>query len=93
MNILLTVTSLMVVLAVMEVGTALEVNSLTQEMENVYPHIVEYIDDFTINTNDLEKVLSDQLHTIKLGDIKTSYAHVTNTTVSISHYESEKRVE
>lgn len=88
MKILFAVASILALLAFAQVGLALEANSLTQEKENVYPHIVEYITDFTIFTNDLDKTLSNQLHSVTLGDVKTSYAHITNSTVSISNYQS-----
>lgn len=93
MKILFAMASLLLLVAFAEAVLSQEVNSLRQETENVYPHIVEYINDFTINTNDLENTLNGQLHNIKLSDVKTSYAHITNSTVSLSHYGSEKRLE
>jgi t-SNARE complex subunit (syntaxin) len=93
MRILFAVTYLLLLTTFADLGYAFETTSLSQERETVYPHIVEYIDDFTINTNDLESALNNQLHDIKLSDIKTSYAHITNSTVSLSHYGSERRLE
>lgn len=93
MRILFTVVAIMVLLAIVKIGVGLEAYSLSQQSENVYPHILEYINNFTINTNDLEKTLNEQLHSIKLGDVKTSYAHIINSTVSLSHYGSERRIE
>ncbi len=93
MKILLAVASLLLLTTLTHLGYAFETTSLSQERETVYPQIVEYIDDFTINTNDLESALNNQLHNIKLNEVKTSYAHITNSTVSLSHYGSEKRLE
>ena len=59
----------------------------------MYPHIVEYINDFKINTNDLEKALDNQLRNITVNNVKTSYAQITNSTVSLSHYGSDRRLE
>ena len=53
MKILFAVTSLLLLAAFAEIGLGLEISSLRQETENAYPHIVEYINDFTININDL----------------------------------------
>jgi hypothetical protein len=93
MKILFAVASLLLLAALAEVALGLEVSSLRQETENVFPHIVEYINDFAINTNDLENTINVQLHDIKLNDVKTAYAHITNSTVSLSHYGSDKRLE
>jgi hypothetical protein len=92
MKIRFALTTILALLSLANLALAFDA-SLTQEQENIYPHIVEYIPKFEISTNDLANVLDNQLHSIKLGDINTSYAHVLNSTVSISHYESDKRVE
>lgn len=93
MRILLPIPYLLILVSLIGLACAFEATSLRQESETVYPHIVEYIDNFTLNTNDLEGALNNQLHDIKLGEVKTSYAHITNSTVSLSHYGSERRLE
>lgn len=85
-------TTLLILLALVQPSLTLDA-SLRQEQEKVYPHIAEYIDKFEIKSNDLENTLKGQLHDVTLGDVKTSYAHLINSTVSISHYGSEKKVE
>ena len=92
MRIQIALTTLLILLALVQSSHSLDA-SLQQEQEKTYPHIVEYIDRFELKTNDLENTLNGQLHTITLGDVKTSYAHLINSTVSISHYGSEKKVE
>lgn len=92
MRIQIGLTTLLIVLALVPSSHSLDA-SLQQEQEKTYPHIAEYIDKFELKTNDLENTLNTQLHNITLGDIKTSYAHLINSTVSISHYGSEKKVE
>lgn len=93
MRIHLPIPCLLILMSLAGLACAFETASLRQESEAVYPHIVEYIDDFTLKTNDLEDALNNQLHDIKLGEVKTSYAHITNSTVSLSHYGSERRLE
>lgn len=93
MKIHLTLPYLLLLTSLNQLACAFEANSLRQESETVYPHIVEYIDNFTLNTNDLEGTLNNQLHNIKLSEVQTSYAHITNSTVSLSHYGSERRLE
>jgi hypothetical protein len=93
MRILLPLQSLIILAFLIGLACAFEATSLRQESEAVYPHVVEYIDNFTLNTNDLEGALNNQLHNIKLNEVKTSYAHITNSTVSLSHYGSERRLE
>lgn len=93
MKILLSSPSLLILTFFVGFACAFEATSLRQESETVYPHIVEYIDNFTLNTNDLEEAINIQLHDIKLSEVKTSYAHITNSTVSLSHYGSERQLE
>ena len=59
----------------------------------MYPHIIEYIDDFKINTNDLEKALDNQLKNMNVNNVNTSYAHITNSTVSFSYNGAGRKLE
>lgn len=85
--------ALLIALFSIEAITLPSTPSLQIEQNNPFPLIVESINNFTIRTNDIDKLLKVQFNDLKLGNISTSYASITSSTVSISHYTTEKHVD
>ena len=91
MRIRLALTVTLALLVLIIPSFSLQVDYLTREADLPNPFIVEYIQNFEISTKDVENLLQNQFKSVTLGELKTSYTHLLNSTVSMSYYGIEKK--
>lgn len=68
-------------------------HSLSRAKKQVFPHIVEYIDDFSLSSVDLKRLLDNQFRQITISDVVTTAYEVHESNILLAYDGSTRKVE
>jgi hypothetical protein len=76
---------LAIIISSIAIITCLAAENLQTQEEEDFPLIIEYIDSFSINPDDLSILLASQFHSISIGSVSTPDYEILNSKI-ISRY-------
>lgn len=83
---------LLIIISTLTAITCLVNENLQTQEEEEYPLIVEYIDSFSINPDDLSNLLANQFYSISIGTVSTVDYEILNSKINSRYLGTSKNV-